>query len=70
VEHQSAVDGRFVERYLLGELSPKEAVEFEAHFFECPLCAEEVRRGTQFGANLKAVSREKEVLSRINREEN
>ena len=58
MDHQSAVDGRFVERYLLGELSPDEAAEFEAHFFECPLCAEEVRRGAQFRANLKAVLRE------------
>ena len=58
MEHQSTVDGRFVERYLLGELSSDEAAEFEAHFFECLLCAEEVRRGAQLGANLKALLRD------------
>jgi anti-sigma factor RsiW len=55
VEHQSAVELQFAERYLLGELSPEEAASFEAHFFECALCAEEVRRGAHLVANLKAV---------------
>jgi anti-sigma factor RsiW len=55
VEHQSVVDLRFPERYLLGELSPDETVEFEAHFFECALCAEEVRLGAHLVDNLKAV---------------
>lgn len=55
MEHQSAVELQFAERYLLGELSPEEAVSFEAHFFECVLCAEEVRRGAHLVANLKAV---------------
>jgi anti-sigma factor RsiW len=55
VEHQSAVELRFAERYLLGELSPYETASFEAHFFECALCADEVRQGTRFVANLKVV---------------
>jgi anti-sigma factor RsiW len=63
VEHQSAVDGRFTERYLLDELSPDEASEFEAHFFECALCAEEVRQGAHLAANLKAV-----LLEAVHRE--
>jgi anti-sigma factor RsiW len=58
VEHQSVVDLRFPERYLLGELSPDETVEFEAHFFACALCAEEVRLGAHLVANLKAVLQE------------
>ncbi len=55
MEHQSAIDLQFAERYLLDELSPQEAAEFEAHFFECALCAEEVREGSRLHANLKAV---------------
>lgn len=55
MEHQTAVELRFAERYLLGELSPDEAASFEAHFFECALCADEVRQGTRLVANLKAV---------------
>ncbi len=58
MEHQSAVELRFAERYLLGELSPDEAASFEAHFFECALCAEEVRQGAHLVANLKAVLQE------------
>jgi len=58
VEHQSAVDGRFTERYLLDELSPDEAAEFEVHFFDCAVCAEEVRQGAHLAANLKAVLQE------------
>jgi anti-sigma factor RsiW len=57
VEHQTAVDRRFTERYLLGELSPEEVAEFEAHFFECALCAEEVRQSAHLAANLKAILR-------------
>jgi anti-sigma factor RsiW len=58
VEHQSVVDLRFPERYLLGELSPDETAEFEAHFFECAVCADEVRLGAHLAANLKAVLQE------------
>jgi hypothetical protein len=58
VEHQTAVELRFAERYLLGELSPDEAVGFEAHFFECALCADDVRQGAHLVANLKAVLQE------------
>ena len=55
MEHQSAVELRFAERYLLGELSPDETARFEAHFFECAFCADEVRQGARLVANLKAV---------------
>ncbi len=58
MEHQSAVELRFAERYLLGELSPEETASFEAHFFDCALCADEVTRGAHFVANLKAVFQE------------
>jgi anti-sigma factor RsiW len=58
VEHQTAVELRFAERYLLGELSLDEAAVFEAHFFECALCADEVRQGAHLVANLKAVLQE------------
>ncbi len=54
MEHQSVVDRQLVERYLLKELSAQESAEFEAHFFECPKCAEEVRLGVMLRANLKS----------------
>lgn len=49
VEHQSAVELRFAERYLLGELSPDETASFEAHFFDCALCADNAPRRTSCG---------------------
>lgn len=58
MEHQTAVELRFAERYLLGELSPDEAAGFEAHYFECAVCADEVRQGAHLVANLKAVLQE------------
>ena len=58
MEHQSAVKLRFAERYLLGELSPDEPANFEAHVFDCALCADAVRQGAHLVANLKAVLQE------------
>jgi anti-sigma factor RsiW len=58
VEHQTAVAFRFAERYLLGELSTDEAADFEAHFFQCAWCADEVRQGAHLVANLRAVLQE------------
>lgn len=36
------------ERYLLGELAPAEAEDFELHYFECQQCALAVESGEQF----------------------
>ena len=58
MDHQSVVDRNLTERYLLDELDSAETAAFEEHFFECPLCAEDVRRGSRMVANLKAVLRE------------
>src|SRR6185436_20143281 len=41
--HQQAIDGMASERYLLDEMSEPERFEFEAHYFDCPECAEDVR---------------------------
>jgi hypothetical protein len=46
------------ERYLLGELDDAEAAEFEAHYFDCTLCAEDVRQASRMVANFKAVLRD------------
>ncbi|HEV2201106.1 MAG TPA: hypothetical protein VGR73_14910 [Bryobacteraceae bacterium] len=60
MDHQSAVDRNLTERYLLAELESAESAEFEAHFFECSICAEDVRRAVTLVANLKAVFREED----------
>ena len=41
--HQQATDGMASERYLLDEMSEVERFEFEAHYFDCAECAEDVR---------------------------
>jgi hypothetical protein len=41
--HQQAIDGMASERYLLEEMSEVERFEFEAHYFDCAECAEDVR---------------------------
>jgi anti-sigma factor RsiW len=64
VDHQSALNGSFTERYVLEELAAAEAAEFEEHFFECPMCAEDVRRASVLAANLKAVLREEKMFRR------
>jgi anti-sigma factor RsiW len=43
--HQQAIDGLASERYLLDEMSEMERHEFEAHYFDCAECAEDVRLG-------------------------
>jgi anti-sigma factor RsiW len=41
--HQQAIDSMASERYLLDEMSEVERFEFEAHYFDCAECAEDVR---------------------------
>ncbi len=60
MDHQSALNRSLTERYVLEELEVAEAAEFEEHFFECPTCAEDVRRASVLVANLKAVLRDEE----------
>ena len=36
------------ERYLLGDLGEEERAAYEAHFFSCPECAEEVVEASAF----------------------
>jgi anti-sigma factor RsiW len=43
--HKQAIDGHASERYLLDEMSEMERYEFEAHYFDCAECAEDVRLG-------------------------
>jgi anti-sigma factor RsiW len=45
MEHSDAVAALATERYLLGEMTDTERNEFEAHFFACEDCAEDVRAG-------------------------
>ena len=41
--HEQAIDGMASERYVLDEMSEVERFEYEAHYFDCAECAEDVR---------------------------
>ncbi|HEX5107495.1 MAG TPA: zf-HC2 domain-containing protein [Vicinamibacterales bacterium] len=41
--HQHAIETMASERYLLGEMDEQERDRFEAHYFECADCAEDIR---------------------------
>ena len=51
--HQQALDGLASERYLLNEMTEQERFEFEAHYFDCVDCAEDVRLGDQIRQEAK-----------------
>jgi hypothetical protein len=55
MNHQEALRGMAVERYLLGELSGVSLDTFEDHLFECPECAMDVKNGVTFinGAHIE-----------------
>jgi hypothetical protein len=48
MEHSYASEHRFVERYLLDELSAEERDGFEEHFFDCRECAAELTATSDF----------------------
>ena len=58
MDHETAIRIHAAERYVLEEFRPEERVEFEDHFFECPVCADEVRSASILAANAGQVLRE------------
>jgi Putative zinc-finger len=58
MHHQNALATKASERYLLGEMDEPERFEFEAHYFDCPACAEDVRTGVAMARGIKAVCAE------------
>ncbi|MEP7364857.1 MAG: hypothetical protein ABI972_16510 [Acidobacteriota bacterium] len=54
MDHEFAIKNHFAERYLLRELTGSERDEFEAHFFECTVCADEVKSADAFIENARA----------------
>src|ERR1700756_131192 len=63
-DHEEAIKNMLVERYLLGELSESERDAFEAHFFDCPICFEQIKCGTEFVSYLHRVGIEEEPVAR------
>jgi hypothetical protein len=55
MDHREAQEGKFTERYLLGELTSAERDQFEEHYFDCAACADDVEAGAAFIDNARAV---------------
>ena len=62
MQHQQALGTKAAERYLLGEMSEPERFDFEAHYFDCPACADDVRTGAALARGVKAVCAEDAAL--------
>ena len=62
MEHQQALATKASERYLLGEMSEPERFDFEAHYFDCPECADDVRTAAALARGIKAVCAEDAAL--------
>jgi hypothetical protein len=58
MDHQEAERNSAVERYLQGEMQDEERDQFEAHYFSCVICAENVQAGFLFRENARIVLRE------------
>jgi hypothetical protein len=48
MSHREALDMGAVELYLLNDLLPEQRLRFEAHYFQCPACANAVTVGQTF----------------------
>jgi hypothetical protein len=55
MNHQLAEQTQVVDKYLLNELSEEERLEFEAHYFECQICADRLKQDVIAVENLKQV---------------
>jgi Putative zinc-finger len=48
MNHDDAIREQTVERYLLGELAEDARTRFEEHFFDCAICASDLKTGAAF----------------------
>jgi len=65
MEHTDAIATQATERYLLGELNDTETNAFEEHYFDCHLCAEDVRSGMAFFEGGRQLVREEPAPIRV-----
>ena len=64
MDHSESIRLMAAEKYLLGELTPELQEQFEAHFFECPECALDVRAGAALVEHSKVVLSEPLIVPR------
>jgi anti-sigma factor RsiW len=54
MNHDDAIRSAAFARYLLGEMNDSERDQYEAHFFECRICANKIRVGFELMESLRA----------------
>lgn len=59
MDHNEAVRLQAGVKYLIGELPKAQLEEYEEHYFDCPVCAEEIKATVAFMENTRQVLREK-----------
>ncbi|HEY1744011.1 MAG TPA: zf-HC2 domain-containing protein [Granulicella sp.] len=64
MNHDEAIREQAVERYLLGELAEDARARFEEHFFDCAICASDLKSGTVFVDTLRTEPRPAELPKR------
>ena len=63
MDHEVVARQKMTERYLLNELDSETRDQFEEHFFDCAECALDVRAGSAFVEESKAVLAESPALT-------
>jgi hypothetical protein len=53
MQHEDAIRTQAAERYLLGEMSPEERDDYEAHYFSCEVCGHDLSVTAAFVANAR-----------------
>lgn len=53
MNHNDAIREQSVDRYLLGELPEDARAQFEEHFFDCDICASDLKAGAAFVDTLR-----------------
>jgi hypothetical protein len=58
MDHDEAVRLQAAEKYLLGQLPKEEHAAYEEHYFDCSVCAEEIKATAAFMESARQVARE------------
>jgi hypothetical protein len=65
MSHEEAITNQVAASYLLGDLSAAERDAFEEHYFDCRVCAEDVRAGAAMFATGREVAANAEEVRRF-----
>jgi len=63
MDHETAEKTEAADRYLLDEFTSQERIEFEAHYFDCIVCADKIRTGSIFIDTAKEVMKTEKASS-------